>query len=191
LLREGVGFLVYTVMDAIIDSFFPVIDRIEDQVDETELSMFTRLDPQGIQNLLKLKRTLVTLRRVLYPLRDIFNVFLRREKPIFSADTLVYLQDVQDHVLRILDVLDIERDMVAGALEAHLSILSHRLNLTMKTLTVITIVVAIAGLLFGAWGMNFEQIPLHGEPWGFWIVVGGTIGLTGLAVLVGRKRGWL
>jgi magnesium transporter len=191
LLAEGVGFLVYTVMDAIIDAYFPVIDCIEEEVDETETAMFTGLRTEGVRNLLKLKRTLVTTRRVLYPLREIFNVFLRHDQPMFSANTLVYFQDVHDHILRILDVLDIERDMVTGALEAYLTVMSNRLNKTMKTLSIITVVVAIAGLTFGAWGMNFTHIPMSDSPSGFWLVVIGTLGLITTVLLAGWKRGLL
>jgi magnesium transporter len=191
MLREGVGFLVYTVMDAIIDGFFPVIDRIEDEIDEIEIEMFTQLNPRAVQSLLRLKRTLVTLRRVLYPLREMFHVFLRRDHAMFSANTQVYFQDVNGHVLRCLDILDIEREMVSGALDAYQMVLSNRLNVTMKTLAIISMVVGIAGLTFGAWGMNFEYIPWHGHPWGFWGVMIGTAGLIGGVLLFGWKKGWL
>jgi magnesium transporter len=191
MLREGVGFLVYSLMDAIIDAYFPIIDGIEDVVDNSELEMFTTFQQENIQALLKTKRTLVTLRRVLHPLREIFQVFLRRDHPFFSANTRVYFQDVYDHVLRILDVVDIERDMVTGALEAYLTVISNRLNRTMKTLTVITICVAIVGSVFGAWGMNFQTMPLHDSPWGFWLLSGGTIGLVATALWISWKKHWL
>ena len=191
LLREGVGFLAYAIMDAIIDAYFPVIDRIEDEVDDIELEMFSQLREGKVQSLLRLKRTLVTLRRMLYPLREIFTVFLRRDHPTFSPNSLVYFQDVYDHVLRMLDVLDIEREMVTGALEAYLTVLSNRLNITMRALAIITVVVAIAGLTFGAWGMNFERVPLSDSTFGFEIVTLGTIGLIAAVLFWGWKRGWL
>jgi magnesium transporter len=191
MLREGVGFLVYTVMDAIIDAYFPIIDAIEDELAENEMEMFSRFRPEGVQRLLELKRMLFTLRRILYPLRETFNLFLRRDQPIFSANTLVYFQDVYDHILRILDVLDIERDMVASALDAHLTVISNQINTTMKTLTVITILVAVAGSVFGAWGMNFSKVPLAEASWGFWGVLGGTFALVTTALVISRRWGWL
>jgi magnesium transporter len=191
MLREGVGFLFYTVMDALIDSFFPVIDKIEDEVDETEMAMFAQFDQEGVRGLLRLKRNLVTLRRLLYPLREIFQVLLRRDHPLFQANTRLYFQDVYDHVLRMLDVVEIEREMVAGALEASLTVVSNRLNRTMKALAVITIGVAVVSSVFGAYGMNFDTIPLKGAEWGFWAVSGGTIALIALAMLVTWWRGWL
>ena len=191
MLTEGVGFLVYRMMDAIIDAYFPIVDAIEDELAETELEMFTRFNEGTIQNLLGLKRKLVTLRRVLYPLRETFNLFLRGDQSIFSASTRVYFQDVYDHILRILDVVDIERDMVASALDAHLTVISNRLNVTMKTLTVVSICVGGAGGLFGAWGMNIGGIPMAEHALGFWIVFGGTIAMIAAVLLMGRKRGWL
>lgn len=191
MLTEGVGFLVYTVMDTIIDSYFPVIDAIEDEVEGLELDALTGAATARIEQLLRFKRTMFTLRRILYPLREMFHVFLRREQPMFSANTLVYFQDVYDHILRLLDVLDMEREMLAGALEAHLAVVSNRLNATMKKLTAWTVAVAIAGAVFGAWGMNFTQVPFADSPWGFWAVWGGTLGLVLAALAYGWKRGWL
>ena len=190
LLREGVGFLFYAIMDATIDSYFPLIGAIEEQVDETELALLTQSRQTNVQELLALKRTLSTLRRILYPLRDTFNFFLKRDKPLFSPETVIYFQDVYDHVLRMLDVLEIEREMVGGALEAHLTILSNRLNATMKTLTVVTVCVAIAGSVFGAWGMNVPM-PLADWPGAFPAIVGLTVVIVGAALYVSWKRGWM
>jgi magnesium transporter len=175
LLREGVGFLVYTVLDAIIDGYFQPIDAIKEEIDETELEIFTRFQQEDIQRLLKLKRTLVAMRRVLSPLRETLTVFLRPEHSFVTANTRVYFHDVHDHVLRILDVLETEREAVGSAMEASLAVVSNRLNLNMKNLTIITVCVAVVGSVFGAWGMNFKYIPLSESAGGFWIVLGGTV----------------
>jgi magnesium transporter len=190
LLREGVGFLTYTLLEALTTAYLPLLEAIENTVEETELSMFARFEQTGIQNLLKTKRTLVALRRVLHPLRETFQVLLRREHPFISANMLVYMQDAQNQLLRILDGLEAERDMVNSALEASLTLMSNRLNRTMKALTIITVCVALVGSVFGAWGMNFEAIPLSGSPAGFWIVAGGTVVLVTLALSIGAWRRW-
>jgi magnesium transporter len=190
MLREGVGFLVYAVLDAIIDSFAPVITGIEDAIDETEIAVLARTDEADVRNLLRLKRELSALRRVLYPLRSVFQVLLRRDHPVFPGNTDVYLRDVYDHVLHILDVLDSERDRAAGALDASLAVSSNRLNKTMKTLAVITAAVAVVGSVFGAYGMNFEAIPLASAPWGFLAVALGTVGLVASALLFGWWLSW-
>jgi magnesium transporter len=191
MLKEGVGFLVYTVMDAIIDAYFPILDAIENDVDEAELALFSRALQDDTLNLLRRKQTLVTLRRVLYPLREIFGVFLRRDHAFFSPGTLIYFQDVHDHVLRILDVLEIERDRVSGVLEAYLTVVSNQLNRTMKRLAVFTVAVAILSAVFGAWGMNFAAVPMAHEPWGFWGVAGGTLVAVAAFLWYSWRRGWL
>jgi magnesium transporter len=190
MLREGVGFLVYTVLDAIVDSFAPVVARIEEAIDETEIAVLTRTAEAYVRNLLRHKRDLSSLRRVLYPLRSVFQVLLRRDHPVFPGNTEVYLRDVLDHVLQILDVLDVERDRAAGVLDASLAVSSNRLNATMKGLAVITVAVAVIGSVFGAYGMNFETIPFASSPWGFLAVALGTVGLVASALMFGWRMGW-
>jgi magnesium transporter len=191
MLCEGVGFLVYSVMDAIIDAYFPIIEAIEGELDATETEMFTQFRQGDVQRLHRLKRTLFTLRRVLYPLRETFNLFLRREQPLFSTNTQIYFQDVYDNILRILDTLDVEREMVSGVLDEYLSVISNRLNETMRTLTVVSVVVGTAGCVFGAWGMNIGGVPMSGTSMGFWAVSGGTIALITAALLISRRQRWL
>ena len=190
LLREGVGFLVYSVLDSLIDSFLPLISEIEDEIEEVETAVFTRSDEEGVRELLRSKRTLAALRRVLVPLREMFPSLLRRDHPFFHGTTQVYLSDAKDHLLRILDVLDTQRDMAAGALDASLAVSSHRLNKTMTALAVLTAAVAVIGSVFGAYGMNFQMMPLAEHPWGFWLISAGTIAFVATLSLVGRWRRW-
>jgi magnesium transporter len=190
MLREGVGFLVYGVLDEIVDSFAPFVARVGDEIEETEIAVLTRSDDRDLRRLLRLKRELAGLRRVLYPLRSIFQVLLRRHHPYFPNNTEVYLRDVLDHLLRILDDLDAERDSASSALDASLAMSANRLNKTMKTLEVITVAVAFVGSVFGAYGMNFESLPLASEPWGFWAVGLGTIVFVAAVLLLGWRRGW-
>jgi magnesium transporter len=127
---------------------------------------------------------------VLYPLREIFQVLLRRDQQLFLTTSEVYLREVSNRVLAILDVLETEREMAAGALEASLTVSSNRLNRTMKTLAVITVSVGLVASVFGAYGMNFAVIPLAGSPWGFWVISLGAIASVLAAILLGRARGW-
>jgi magnesium transporter len=187
-LRQQVGFLLHTIADSVIDAYFPIVDAMEDRLDELELSLFTSGQRFDAEELLAAKRSLYTLRKVIYPLREVFNTFLRRDQVIFSAETYPYFQDSYDHVLRLLDIIDIERDMATGALEAQLSVASNRLNETVKRLTVIAICVAILGAVFGAWGMNFTAVPMDKLGLtGFAIVVSGTLALIGLVLIVARR----
>lgn len=190
-LREHVGYLVYTLMDSLIDGYFPVVDEIEDRLDEFELRIFSGAEVTTPEQVLEVKRNLFTLRKAVYPLREVFNTFLRREGSPFLEETYPYFQDVYDHVLRLLDIIDIQRDMASSALDAHLATVSNRLNETMKRLTVLAVGVTIMGAVFGAWGMNFDRMPLSHTPYGFWLLTGGTLGLIAVMMLWSRRKGWL
>jgi magnesium transporter len=189
-LRANVGFLLHTIADSLVDSYFPIVDSIEDRLDLVELGLFREGSDFDAAGLLTIKRSLFTLRRAVYPMREVFNVFLRRDQSLFSPETLPYFQDVYDHVLRLLDVLDIQRDMAAGALEAQLGVISNRLNETMQRLTLVAICVGILGAIFGAWGMNFTKVPLdYLGLRGFFIVSGSALSLVALTLLWARRLG--
>lgn len=187
-LRRQVGFLLHVIADSIIDSYFPIVENIEDRLDALEAAMFAAGSTGNPEELLGIKRTLYTLRKAVYPMREVFNAFLRRDQLIFSPETYPYFQDAYDHVLRLLDIIDIERDMATGVLDAQLSLASNRLNETMKRMTVIAICVAIMGAIFGAWGMNFDEVPLHqmGAA-GFWILCTAAVALIGMVLIVARR----
>ncbi|MEZ6064811.1 MAG: magnesium/cobalt transporter CorA [Planctomycetaceae bacterium] len=191
MMREGIGFLVYTVLDTMIDTYFPVLESIEEEVEEAELRLLADNDAGRMPSLLKVKRSLVTLRRLGVPMRDVFGSLLRREQTLFQPQTRIYLQDVYDHLLRIVDAIETEREMLSSATDAYLAVLSNRLNATMKTLTIITIIVALVGAIFGAWGMNFENIPFSDQQYGFWVLLGGTFAAVGTAVWLALRRRWL
>jgi magnesium transporter len=187
-LRAHKGFMVHTLVDALVDAYFPVVDALEDRLDDVELGIFAGKDARP-EELLNVKRSLFTLRRATYPMREVFNVFLRRDQALFDVETRPYFQDVYDHVLRLLDTIDIQRDMATGTLDAHLAVISNRLNDTMKRLTVIAICVAVMSAVFGAWGMNFDEVPLqHLGIRGFLLLLGGVTLLVGLALLWTKKR---
>lgn len=189
-LRDQVGFLLHTISDSVIDAYFPIVDAMEDRLDQLEFSLFSARAQFDAEELLAAKRNLYTLRKAIYPLREVFNVFLRRDQVIFSPETYPYFQDSYDHVLRLLDIIDIERDMATGALEAQLSVVSNRLNVTMQRLTVIAVCVAIMGAVFGAWGMNFDEVPLHRLGMnGFILVTAATVALCGIALVWARRMG--
>ncbi len=187
---DGVGFLLYFILDAVVDDYFPVLDAIDERIEELEQSLFTQFKEESLREIFALKRCLVTMRKVIAPLRDTVNQFVRREEPIFGSNTALYFADVYDHVLRVVDTLDTHRDILTGTLEAYLSVLSNRLNEVMKKLTALATVVGGAGLILGAWGMNLDHVPLKDKPWGFAAVLGGTIVAMLLGLLAAWKERW-
>lgn len=193
-LRDRVGFLAHIVVDAIIDACFPIVDDIDDRLHRLDATMFVGNRGANAEELLMLKRSVFALRTALYPLREAFNAFPKREHALFDLETHPYFQDVYDHILRLLDIVEIQQDMVAGATEAHLAFMSNQLNETMKTLTVVGICEAAAAAVFGAWGMNVSGLPwshaqIGGVNIGFWVVCAVTMGLIGLALIWLKRRG--
>ena len=131
-----------------MDNYFPVIDSVVDRVEAIEAQIFESFTPAAIESIFALKKDLLALRKVLAPERDVMNVLIRRDLPIFESHTIVYFQDVYDHVVRITDSIDTYRDLLSSALDSYLSMQSNRLNITVQTLTSVSIIlmsVAITG----------------------------------------------
>jgi magnesium transporter len=159
LAERGTGLLAYLLIDAVVDDYFPLLDYISDRMDVLEDQIFEDFQPDTIEEIFRIKKELLFLRRAITPLRDVFNTLLRREQPIFSRETLVYFQDVYDHLIRLADSIDTLRDMMSSTMDAYLSVSSNRTNLVMKTLTSISTILMSITLIAGIYGMNFEHMP--------------------------------
>ncbi|MCC7106387.1 MAG: magnesium/cobalt transporter CorA [Chloroflexi bacterium] len=190
-LAPDVGVLVYNLLDTLVDSYFPVVDNITEQVDDLEEEILRSRSPLQVRDLLDLRRDLLRFRRVLSPQRDALNVLARRDDPLFGGDTVVYFQDVYDHSLRLLESVDLLRDLLSGALEVHLSSVSNRLNESVLRMTALTIILMSVTLIAGVYGMNFDVMPelrwLLGYPYSI-----GLMALIGCVLTWWFKRiGWL
>lgn len=175
---RGVGLLVYSLLDAVVDGYFPIIDELSERIEDMEQAIFERSDQRIQQEIFMLKRDLLAIRRVLGPERDVMNVLVRRDSPVFEPGTIVYFQDIYDHLLRVMDAVDTYRDLLTGALDAYFTVTSNRLNQVVKTLTASSIILMSMTLVAGIYGMNFVYMPeLHwllGYPWalGLMLAVG-------------------
>jgi len=185
------GALLYALLDTITDDYFPVIDRLADRVEALEELIFERFQESALQDVFSLKRDLLSVRRIVAPERDVLNVLIRREVPIFERNSILYLQDVYDHIVRITDSIDTYRDLLSSALDAFLSVQSNRLNQIVKVLTIASIVLMSDALIAGIYGMNFDILPeLHwtfGYPFALGLMVVISTGL----ILFFRWRKWL
>lgn len=191
MVREGIGFLVYALIDTIIDDYFPILDILDDRIDRVEEQLLRGAGKQDLTDLFTIKKSLLMMRRVTSPLRDIFNILVRRDQPLFSPQTLLYFQDVYDHLLRILDAIDLHREMITSLVETSLATQSNQLNQVMRTLTAMSIILMSISFIGSVYGMNFEHMPELKWPLGYWYalaLMGGTAGgLWGFF----RRHGWL
>jgi Mg2+ and Co2+ transporter CorA len=193
--RDGrtndIGVLLYSLLDSIVDNYFPVIDSVVDRVEEIEAQIFEKFTPEAIESIFSLKKDLLALRKVLAPERDVMNVLIRRDLPIFESHTIVYFQDVYDHVVRITDSIDTYRDLLSSALDSYLSMQSNRLNITVQTLTSFSIILMSVAGIAGWYGMNFEKMPEIRSDFGYPLVIAVTIAVVTLELLFFRRKGWL
>ncbi|HWV24257.1 MAG TPA: magnesium/cobalt transporter CorA [Thermomicrobiales bacterium] len=185
------GFLLYAMLDAIVDEYFPIIDSLGDRIEDLEEVIVNARNFTPQRQVVGIRKELFVIRRVLSPSREALNELIRRDTPLIDEETITYMHDVYDHVLRVLDWLDAYRDMASTLFDMQLAMSSHRLDEIMRTLTVASIILMVASLIAGIYGMNFKVMPeLHwvlGYPMAL-----GMMMLTGvLLALYFRHRRWL
>lgn len=191
-LRRHADYLLYMIVDTAVDSYFPVIDGLDAALEGLEDQLFAHPTAAALDQIFALKRVLLQMRRTASPMRDLFNVLARRDLPFVTERTLVYFRDVYDHLLRITDMIDTHRDLLASSLDLYLSVVSNRLNEVMRRLTVITSLLALSAVITGIYGMNFARAyPSFEWPYGFAFTIAGMMVLAvGLLVLFRRLR-WI
>jgi magnesium transporter len=188
---HGVGFLLHSVLDALVDGYFPVLDDIAERAEDLEESIILAGEPTLQAELLRLRRDLLMVRRVAGPERDVMNVLIRRDPPLFSSKEIVYFQDVYDHLLRVTDSVDISRDMLSSVLDANLSMVSYTLNVVVKRLTSYSIILMSISIIAGIYGMNFLFMPELDWRWGYPFALGLMIVTATVEVGLFRRIGWL
>jgi magnesium transporter len=187
-LQRGPDFLLYALTDGLVDGLFPVMDAIEDEIDDLQDTVIRKATPATLERLFLLKRELIGLRRATSPAREIFNQLTNRDLALVSQEHLVYFRDVYDHLIRVTDELDNDRDLVAGTLDVYLSTINNNLSVIMKRLTGVTVILAGIGAFAGIFGMSEAGAAFAGnEATGFWLVTGIVCGIAiGLAYILHR-----
>jgi magnesium transporter len=187
--------LLYRIVDSLIDSFFPVLATMDDQIDALEDAILAKPTEEQLGTLFSMKRSLVTLRKVITPQRDMFATLVVSESglPGMTPDAERYFRDLYDHLIRISDLVDSYRDLLSGAMDTHLSTVSNRLNQVMKQLTIIATIFLPLSFITGFFGQNFGWMINRITGLGSFVFLG--IGLQilvtiGLLVMF-RRRNWL
>ena len=165
--RMGADFLAYTLLDAVIDGYFPVIEEIGEVINDLEDEVTARPTEQTLAYLHTVRRTLLAVHRVMYRQRDALGTMVRVEESPFSPAVRVYLRDAYDHSLQVLDSIDSYREMAVGLTDVYLSSMSNRLNEVMKTLTIVSTIFIPLSFIAGVYGMNFEDMPELRWTWGY------------------------
>ncbi len=191
-LGRGPDYVLWALCDDTIDAYFPILDRLGDEIDALEDEVVDRADRGLLARLFELKRALIEIRRITAPEREMFNVLSSREEVPISADNRLYFRDAYDHLIRLTDELDTYRELASATLEAYLSTVNNNLSLIMKRLTGVTVVVAGIGAVAGIFGMSEAQAAFRADEGpGFWIVTLGSVILAAIAVAILRKVDWI
>jgi magnesium transporter len=192
LARTGVPFLLHGLLDSIVDTHFAVIQGLDSDLEVLEDTLFSDdvKDATMQRRTYELRKSLVTLRRVVSPMREVVNTLMRRDLHIIEPETMPYFQDVYDHVLRAGEWTDSLRDLVGNIYETHLTVRGNRLNVVMKQVTSWAAIIAVPTAITGFYGQNVPY-PGYGHVWGFWTSSGITVGLAVILYLTFRRKGWL
>jgi len=172
--KRGSDYLVYSLIDAIVDNYFVVLEKIGDKIEEMEDDVVKNPEPKLLQQIYNLKREMIYLRKSVWPLRELINGLLREESKLIKNTTHVYLRDLYDNTIQIIDTIETFRDMISGMLDIYMSSVSNRMNEVMKVLTIFAAIFIPLTFIAGIYGMNFEYMPELTIPWGYpavWIVI--------------------
>ena len=183
--------LLYLIVDTIVDNYFPATDCYDDQIDELEDRVVANPEPEVLQQVFALKRALIDLRRVLVGTRDATLHLQRDPASIVDAEHQPYVRDIYDHLVRLLDSVETQRDLVNNALDIYLSSVANRTNEVMKVLTVLGTVVLPVIAISGIYGMNLKGLPFEDSPYGAALVAAATLLCTVLLLLFLRRRRYL
>jgi magnesium transporter len=187
---DGPSFLVYHLSDAIVDGCYPLLDDLGDEIDAVEDAVVQSPTRFRMEQIFRIKRVLVQLRKLVSPQREVYNALSRRDHPYIEPHVAVYFRDVHDHLVRAFEVIDSYRDLVANTLDAYLATVSNRLGQVMKHLTVIATIFMPLSFLTGFFGMNFQAIP-YDRPWLLGLVVLGTLAAPVAMLWMFWRRGWI
>ncbi len=189
--HEGADYLVYSLIDAIVDGYFILLEKLGEQIEVLDEHMLANSAREAARTINQLKREMIWLRKAVWPLREMISSLQRAESSLIRPSTGVYLRDVYDHTIEVIDTVETYRDVLSGMLDNNLSLLTARLNEVMKVLTVISTIFIPLTFIVGIYGMNFRYMPELGWRWGYPLVMLGMAGIAVALYFYFRRKKWL
>jgi magnesium transporter len=188
--RRGPDFLAYSLIDAVVDSYFAVLEMLGEKITEIEDELVSDPRSSTLAKLYGIKRTQIHVRRAIWPLRDVISALERKESALIHENTGPYLRDAYDHIIQALDTLEVYREMLSEETDIYVSSISNRLNEVMKVLTIITTVFIPPTLIASIYGMNFIYLPEIYVPWAYPLVLLSMLILGLVMIAWFRKKRW-
>jgi len=189
--KQGEDYLLYSLLDIIIDNYLVVLEHTEAAMERLEHDIFNKLENKHLRMLQEMKSNVLYLRKNMLPARDLITNLMRNEVEYFDQANKYYLRDLQDHMQRNVEEIEFQRDQMASLMDLYYSLQNHRMNNVMKTLTGVSFVLLPLTFLASLYGMNFTHIPRANDPWGFYEMVGVMAFLALVLLLFAFRRNWL
>jgi magnesium transporter len=189
--KMGSDYLAYSLIDTIVDHYFLILEKLGDQVELLEEELMAHPTDRTIQRIQAIRNEIAFVRRVVWPLREVVSGLGRRESPLIKETTEIYLRDVYDHTVQVIDTIETYREMISGMLDIYLSSVSNRLNSVMKVLTIIATIFMPLTFIAGIYGMNFKYMPELEWRWGYpviWMVI---VFIGVFMVVYFKKKKWI
>lgn len=194
-LQGGADHLLYRITDFLVAEYMPMVEKIDDAIDQVEDQIFDRPSPRTLEKLFALKRVLLAMRRILLPQREVLNKLARDDYRVIDPRDRIFFRDVYDHLVRLHDINESLRDLVGGALDTYLSVVNNRMNDIMKTLTIITVLFMPLTFLTGFFGMNFFEPLGNLKSWTtnpvFYLTLAITVIMPTVMYTWMRRRTWI
>ena len=189
--EKGADYLTYALMDAIVDNYFVILEQVGERIEELEEAVITDPLPETVRQIHQLKREVILLRKAVWPLREVIGAMERRESGLISEPVVIYLRDLYDHTIQVIDTIEASRDLLAGMLDVYLSSISNQMNEIMKFLTIIGTIFIPLTFIAGLYGMNFQNIPeLHWQ-WGYYACLLLMFMIAVLLLFYFKRKKWL
>ncbi len=188
--KKGADYLAYSLLDAIVDNYFLVLEKIGEKIEFMEEKLVKNPDPKLLRTIHELKREIIFMRRSVWPLREIIGALEKIDSPVVKESTKIYLRDVYDHTIQVIETIETFRDIISGMLDIYLSSINNKMNEIMKVLTIIGTIFIPLTFITGIYGMNFVYMPELGWKFGYFAVL-----LVMLIILIGmifyfKKKKW-
>ncbi len=187
----GADYLAYSLVDSIVDNYFVVLEKLGERIEDLEDELVKNPVAETLHEIHALKREMIFLRKAVWPLREVISSMERGESSLIKDSTKIYLRDVYDHTIQVIDAIETSRDMLSGMLDIYLSSMSNRMNEVMKFLTIIGTIFIPLTFIAGVYGMNFEHMPELKWRWGYFGLWGAMIGIGVFMLFYFKKKKWL
>ena len=188
---QGTDYLGYALLDSVVDGYFGILENFSDRLEKLEEQLINDPGSHTLKEIYSLKREILHLRKAVWPLREAITVLERGESRLIKKTTRIYLRDVYDHIIQIVDTIETYREMLSGMVDIYLSSINNRMNSVMKVLTVITTIFMPLTFIAGIYGMNFKHMPELEHVWGYPFVLGVMATVALIMLLYFQRKKWL